>query len=57
MEFLTASGTSKHAHDNDLVVFQPVAEVAAGKTLTYLVKVKGTLSGNMRFRTKVSSDP
>ena len=56
MEFLTASGASKHANDNELVVFQSVAEVPAGKTLTYLVKVKGTLSGNMRFRTKVSSD-
>ncbi len=56
MEFLTASGDSSHAHDKELVVFQPVADVAAGKTLTYRVKVKGTLSGNMRFRTKVSSD-
>lgn len=56
MEFLTASGDSHHAHDRELVVFQPVADVAAGKTLTYRVKVKGTLSGNMRFRTKVSSD-
>ena len=56
MEFLTASGDSSHANDKELVVFQPVADVAAGKTLTYRVKVKGTLSGNMRFRTKVSSD-
>ncbi len=56
MEFLTASGSSIHANDNELVAFQPVAEVPAGKTLTYTVKVKGTLSGNMRFRTKVSSD-
>ena len=56
MEFLTASGSSSHANDNELVAFQPVAEVPAGKTLTYTVKVKGTLSGNMRFRTKVSSD-
>ncbi len=56
MEFLTASGSSSHANDNELVVFQPVADVPAGKTLTYTVKVKGTLSGNMRFRTKVSSD-
>ena len=56
MEFLTASGDSAHENEKELVVFQPVAEVAAGKTLTYRVKVKGTLSGNMRFRTKVSSD-
>ncbi len=56
MEFLTASGDSSHANDKELVVFQPVSDVAAGKTLTYRVKVKGTLSGNMRFRTKVSSD-
>ncbi len=56
VEFLTASGDSSHDHNQELVVFQPVAEVAAGKTLTYRVKVKGTLSGNMRFRTKVSSD-
>ncbi len=56
MEFLTASGSSSFANDSDLVVFKPVAEVPAGKSLTYLVKVKGTLSGNMRFRTKVSSN-
>ena len=56
MEFLTASGSSSHANEKELVVFQPVADVPAGKTLTYTVKVKGTLSGNMRFRTKVSSD-
>jgi len=56
MEFLTASGDSNHTHEADLIVFQPISEIAPGKTLSYRVKVKGTLSGNMRFRTKLSSD-
>ncbi len=56
VEFLTATGDTKHAQDADQIVFEPVAEIAPGKTLVYRVKFKGTLSGNMRFRTRVSSD-
>ena len=56
MEFLAASGESSYATKKDLVAFEPIPELAVGKTLTYRVKVKGTLTGNMRFRTKVSSD-
>gem|GEM_PF-2361646 len=56
MEFLAASGDSKSIHHDDQIAFEPVSQIAPGKTLTYRVKVKGTLSGNMRFRTKLSSD-
>lgn len=56
VEFQTATGDAKFAHQNDQIVFEPVSEIAPGKTLTYRVKFKGTLSGNMRFRTRVSSD-
>ncbi len=31
------------------MVFKSVDELAPGKSLTYQVKVKGTLSGSMRF--------
>ena len=56
VEFQTATGDAKFAHQADQVVFEPVKEIAPGKTLVYRVKFKGTLSGNMRFRTRVSSD-
>ncbi len=56
VEFQTATAETKFAHQNDQIVFDPVTEIAPGKTLTYRVKFKGTLSGNMRFRTRVSSD-
>lgn len=56
VEFQTATGDAKFAHEADQIVFEPVKEIAPGKTLVYRVKFKGTLSGNMRFRTRVSSD-
>lgn len=56
VEFMTATGPVSHLNENELVVFKSVDELAPGKSLTYQVKVKGTLSGSMRFRTKLSSD-
>lgn len=56
VEFQTATGDAKFAHQADQIVFEPVTEIAPGKTLVYRVKFKGTLSGNMRFRTRVASD-
>lgn len=53
---MTASGPASHVNDKELVVFKAIDDLAPGKSLTYQVKVKGTLSGNMRFRTKLSSD-
>jgi uncharacterized repeat protein (TIGR01451 family) len=56
VEFMSASGPASHVNDKELVVFKSIGDLAPGKSLTYQVKVKGTLSGNMRFRTKLSSD-
>lgn len=56
VEFSKATGPVQHKHDKELVVFQPVGEVAVGQELTFQVIVKGTLSGNMRFRTRLTSD-
>lgn len=56
VEFMTATGPASHINENELVVFKAIDDLAPGKSLTYQVKVKGVLSGSMRFRTKLSSD-
>lgn len=56
VEFQSASGETSHAQDGVQLAFQPISQIAPGKSVTYRVKFKGTLSGNMRFRAKVSSD-
>ncbi len=56
VEFMTATGPEKHSHEKDLVNFESIGELAVGQSVTFQVKVKGTLSGNMRFRTRLTSD-
>ncbi|MGE4002456.1 MAG: hypothetical protein AB7I48_19805 [Planctomycetaceae bacterium] len=55
LTLLKAAGPSEHRAKTNAVEFQPVAEVGAGETLTYRVYVKGTESGDKRFRCRLTS--
>lgn len=56
--FVSSSGTTQTRGRSgaNRVVFRPVAELAADETATWKVKVRGTQTGDMRFRVQVDSD-
>lgn len=54
--FLEATGPGDHATEKGLVTFHPVGELGPGKSLTFMLKVKGQVSGNARLRSKLTSD-
>lgn len=54
--FLEATGPGDHATEKGLVTFRPVGELGPGKSLTFMLKVKGQVSGNARLRSKLTSD-
>ena len=56
MQFLKASVPVEHLEQEGVIIFQPVAKVAPGETVTYRVHVRGVKSGNMRFRCRLSSE-
>jgi len=56
MAFLEATGPADHAAEKGLVTFHPVAELGPGKSATFTLKVKGQASGNIRLRSRLTSD-
>ncbi len=41
--------------DGNVVLFQPLAKIEAGKSAIYRVHVVGTIDGNLRFRARMTS--
>lgn len=56
VQLVTAKGPTEFLAENGLVVFKSLPTIAAGKTVTYKVHVKGTAEGNHRFRVRLASD-
>ncbi len=56
VQFISASGPSKHVTDGNLILFQPLASVKIGDTYTFRVHVVGSVEGNLRFRARMTSD-
>jgi uncharacterized repeat protein (TIGR01451 family) len=56
VQLVTAKGPTEHLTENGLVVFKSLPSIAAGKTVTYQVHVKGTQEGSHRFRVRLASD-
>jgi len=55
VQFLKAEGPSKHVTDSNLVLFQPLDGLGAGKSVKYRVHVVGNVDGNLRFRARMTS--
>jgi uncharacterized repeat protein (TIGR01451 family) len=45
-----------HAADRDLVVFQPLAQLKPGESVSIRMQVKATGAGNLRLRARLSSE-
>ncbi len=56
VELLKTEGPTAHRVEKGAIVFQPCAEIAPGKAITYKVHVVGTISGNLRFRARLTSN-
>ncbi len=61
MEALEIDGPSEGVIEDDKIVFEPIAELAPGKTETYRIHVRCNGDGNVRFRayfrTEESANP
>lgn len=56
LQFLQATGPSAHAAEKGLVTFRPVGQLGPGESATFTLKVKGQASGNVRLRSRLTSD-
>lgn len=56
MEFVKAEGPTEHRRQNVMLGFQPVGQLAAGKSLTYRIFVRGANAGDQRFRCRLTSE-
>lgn len=54
--FKSAKGPSRHAEAAGKIIFQPLATIAPGQTVTYQVQAAGDQPGMKRFRATISSD-
>ncbi len=55
VRFLKGEGPGQHVAEGSMVLFQPLNQIDAGKSVTYRVHVIGTQEGNLRFRARVTS--
>lgn len=55
VRFLKGDGPGQHVAEGNMVLFQPLAQIDSGKSVTYRVHVIGTQEGNLRFRARVTS--
>lgn len=56
VELLDTDGPSEHVVEKGMLLFRPVADLAAGAKISYLVKVQGKMAGNLRLRAKLTSN-
>lgn len=56
MEALELDGPSEGVIEDDKIVFEPIAELAPGKTETYRIHVRCNGEGNVRFRAYFRTD-
>jgi uncharacterized repeat protein (TIGR01451 family) len=55
VEFIDTAGPTKHVIEKGQVRFQPLNELEAGATATYVMRVTCKQAGNMRMRAKLTS--
>lgn len=56
VNFISAEGPSQHIAENGKVLFRTIPELGAGKTATFRVRVASSVTGNSRFRARLSSE-
>ena len=55
VRFVKAEGPCQHVVDGNLVLFQPLETLPAGKSSKFRVFVVGDVEGNLRFRARMTS--
>ena len=55
-QFVSATGPTKHAAEGQTVSFEPVKNLAPKASVKYRVIVKGTQTGDVRFKVSLTSD-
>lgn len=55
-ELIDTKGPTEHFVEKGALHFKPVAELAAGSKITYLIRVNGKVAGNLRLRAKLTSN-
>lgn len=53
---INVDSPTEHRADKNYLVFRPVAELPAGQSLTFKVKVAAAKAGSLRFRAQLSSE-
>ncbi len=56
VNYIAATGPAQHISENSNVVFRTIPEIGPGKTAVYRVRVQSNVSGNTRFRARVTSE-
>ncbi len=56
MDFVSASGPSKHKLQGKKIIFEPLKSLAPKKKTLYKVVTKGTAAGDLRFEVTLKSD-
>ena len=56
VEMVNVDGPTQHLFESGMLIFKPLAELAAGDTATFLVYIKGTASGTTKLRARLTSE-
>ncbi len=56
VELVSVDGPTPHMVESGMLIFKPVAEVAANDSITFKVTIKGTAPGTMKLRARLTSE-
>lgn len=56
VELVNVDGPTPHLVESGMLIFKPVAELAANDSITYKVTIKGTAPGNLKLRARLTSE-
>ena len=56
MKLINVAGPVQFTAERDLVVFEPIRVLGPGETVTVQIQVASEVAGNLRFRSRLSSD-
>lgn len=56
VELVDVDGPTQHIVESGMLIFKPVAQLAANDSVTFRITIKGTSSGNMKLRARLTSE-
>lgn len=56
VELVDVDGPTQHLVESGMLIFKPVAQLAANDSITFRVTIKGTAAGNMKLRARLTSE-